>query len=212
MGRVMFERDLLFAALIALAIHVIVALTHIYSAPLPLHFKAKDCGHLNITMVSTYTADAVPEVKKERKEVVKKEREISKPNRQSNPIFLKEVKTLLVSQSASEITYSFVPTGKELLETAKVTLAVPQYDENMPPIYPAIARKRGYEGAVMLSAEVLIDGRVGKLRIKKSSGYHILDRSALKAVKKWKFEPARRLGFPIAMWVEVPVRFVLKDK
>ncbi len=212
MGRVMFERDLLFAALIALVIHAVVALTHIHSAPLPLHFKAKDYGHLNITMVSTCTADVVTEVKKERKEVVKKEKEISKPKKQNNPISLKEVKTRPVSPSASEITYSFVPTGKESLETAKVTLAVPQYDENMPPIYPTIARKRGYEGVVMLSAEVLINGRIGKLRIKKSSGYHILDRSALKAVKKWKFEPARRMGFPIAMWVEVPVKYVLRDK
>ncbi|MBT8491314.1 MAG: energy transducer TonB, partial [Deltaproteobacteria bacterium] len=37
-----------------------------------------------------------------------------------------------------------------------------------------------------------------------------LDRAALKAVRKWKFEPASRLGVPFTMWVDVPVHFVLQ--
>jgi len=87
----------------------------------------------------------------------------------------------------------------------------PRYLENSRPDYPVIARLRGYEGVVWLSVEVSPDGRVGDLRIKKSSGFDVLDQSAVRAVKTWRFEPARSMGAPVSMWVDLPVRFVLTD-
>ena len=96
-------------------------------------------------------------------------------------------------------------------ETLRETLAAPRYGENPPPVYPMIARRKGYEGVVLLSVEVLSDGRVAQVKIKKSSGYAVLDTSALEAVKGWKFEPARRTDIPVTVWVHVPVKFVLKD-
>ncbi len=92
-----------------------------------------------------------------------------------------------------------------------VSIAVPKYRENAQPKYPEIARSRGYQGLVLLSAEVHPDGHVGEVRIRKSCGYASLDRSALDAVRYWKFEPGKRMGVPVNMWVDVPVRFVLKD-
>lgn len=92
-----------------------------------------------------------------------------------------------------------------------ITLAVPRYRENTHPVYPLVARLRGYEGVVLLSAEVSVDGRVGGLKIKSSSGYAVLDKSALEAVKTWKFDPGRKMGKPTGMWVDVPVKFLLKD-
>ena len=212
MERVTFEKDFLFAALVALAIHAGIAFTSMSFISQPIHFKTKDYGRLRISMVSTPAVEkkkalVVPVVKKERKVIVKEEKKIVKPNKKSTPVQIKDTITKSTSQSDSS-----APTEEGSLETAKVILAVPRYGVNAPPIYPAIARRRGYEGIVMLSAEILIDGMVGKLRIKKSSGYHILDVSALKTVKKWKFEPAKKMGYPVTMWVEVPVKFVLKDK
>jgi protein TonB len=93
----------------------------------------------------------------------------------------------------------------------KFSLAVPRYRDNTHHVYPRIARLRGYEGVVLLSAEIFADGNVGHLRIKKSSGYAVLDRSALDAVKIWKFEPGRKMGKPISMWVDVPVKYILKN-
>lgn len=90
-------------------------------------------------------------------------------------------------------------------------IAYPLYRENSPPAYPAIARVRGYEGVVLVSAEILPDGRVGEVKIRKSSGYAILDQSAIKAVKPWKFEPARKSGHPFTAWVELPIRFILQN-
>lgn len=90
-------------------------------------------------------------------------------------------------------------------------IAYPLYKENSPPVYPAIARVRGYEGVVLVSAEILPDGRVGEVKIRKSSGYAILDQSAIQAVKPWKFEPARKSGNPFTAWVELPIKFILHN-
>jgi protein TonB len=95
--------------------------------------------------------------------------------------------------------------------SGEVSLAVPRYRENNHPAYPLIARIRGHEGIVILSVEIFTDGSVGSLKIKRSSGYTVLDKSALEAVKTWKFEPGRKIGKPTIMWVDVPVKFILKD-
>jgi len=90
--------------------------------------------------------------------------------------------------------------------------SLPLYKENAPPVYPSIARIRGYEGVVLISAEVLPDGRVGNMKIRKSSGYTILDQSAIKAVKPWKFEPAKKYGSPFTVWVDLPIKFILHNE
>ena len=92
-----------------------------------------------------------------------------------------------------------------------ISVAVPRYRENTHPAYPLIARIRGYEGLVILTAEIFTNGTVGDLKIKESSGYALLDKSALDAVKSWKFEPGRKIGKPTTMWVDVPIKFMLKD-
>ena len=87
--------------------------------------------------------------------------------------------------------------------------AMPRYRENRPPVYPGTARQRGYEGDVLIAAEVRADGRIGTVRVKRSSGYASLDDSALEAVRAWRFEPARRMGAAVDAWVEIPIRFKL---
>lgn len=90
-------------------------------------------------------------------------------------------------------------------------IAYPLYKENHPPVYPEIARMRGYEGIVLVAAEVLPNGRVGSMKVRKSSGYAILDQSAIEAVRPWKFEPAKKSGNPFTVWVELPIRFRLDN-
>ena len=108
-------------------------------------------------------------------------------------------------------------TGRSENQTAGDTsnlntvIAYPLYKENAPPAYPEIARARGYEGIVLVSAEILPDGRVGNMKIRKSSGYAILDQSAIEAVKPWKFEPAKKSGNPFTVWVELPIKFILHN-
>ena len=88
--------------------------------------------------------------------------------------------------------------------------AHPLYLKNPAPDYPRAARRRGYEGTVIL--EVLVDtrGRVGALRLLESSGHKILDRAASMSVKDWVFEPGRSGEEKVEMWVKIPVRFEIK--
>jgi TonB family protein len=85
----------------------------------------------------------------------------------------------------------------------------PRYAENPKPVYPLEAREKGYQGEVLLRVEVLPSGRVGQVEVKKSSGYEVLDQSALVAVKQWKFIPARKGEVAIPFWVNIPVKFQL---
>jgi periplasmic protein TonB len=91
-------------------------------------------------------------------------------------------------------------------------LAVPLYLRNPPPEYPPAARRRGYEGTVVL--EVLVDrkGKVRDQRLFESSGHDLLDRAAMRSVKGWEFEPARHGEEAVEMWVKVPLTFRLKNQ
>jgi protein TonB len=105
---------------------------------------------------------------------------------------------------------SLIPKGEDHpLPSRALPVVGPKYYRNPKPRYPRIARKQGYEGIVVLKVEILPNGRVGQIRVKKSSGYRMLDRSALKTVKGWKFIPAKRGEDPIGMWAEIPIRFEL---
>jgi TonB family protein len=92
-----------------------------------------------------------------------------------------------------------------------IEVGYPDYKINPKPSYPTIARRNGYEGAVLLRVWVLESGMVGKIEIEKSSGYEMLDNSALKAVKGWIFIPGKRGGVPIPTWVTVPIKFQLRS-
>lgn len=94
---------------------------------------------------------------------------------------------------------------------AEETDAKPRYRSNPLPKYPYLARQRHWEGLVWLLVTVSTEGRVADLRVAESSGYGVLDRSALKTVRRWRFSPARRAGIPVESQVKVPVKFRLED-
>jgi protein TonB len=88
--------------------------------------------------------------------------------------------------------------------------AIPLYRKNPSPKYPRIARRRDYQGTVVIEALVNREGKVEDLRLSHSSGYRVLDRAAMKSVKDWVFEPGRRGDEEVEMWVKIPVRFQLR--
>jgi protein TonB len=90
------------------------------------------------------------------------------------------------------------------------TLAVPLYKKNPSPKYPRRARRRGYEGTVYLEVLVRQDGKVMDLKLYQSSGHDLLDKAAMKSVKKWVFEPGMKGNRKIDMWVKIPIRFQLR--
>jgi protein TonB len=96
------------------------------------------------------------------------------------------------------------------LSEGEVILIHPKYAENPKPLYPREARKKGFQGEVVLKVEVLSNGLVGQVEVKKSSGHEILDRSALSTVKQWKFFPAKRGESTVSSWVNIPIKFQLQ--
>ncbi len=102
------------------------------------------------------------------------------------------------------------PTGEGGPPKAQLQKAFPRYGRNPKPLYPEIARKRGYEGTVVLSVVVLKDGSPGLVRVTKPSGYKILDDAAKEAVAHWEFVPGFLGQDPVEMEVEVPILFRLE--
>ena len=77
------------------------------------------------------------------------------------------------------------------------------------PDYTEAARRRGIEGDVVLEIVVRSDGAVGTVRILDGLDPG-LDQRAVDAVRQWRFSPARRLGLPVDVIVEVAVEFKLR--
>ncbi|MFM1806374.1 MAG: hypothetical protein RL212_633 [Pseudomonadota bacterium] len=81
---------------------------------------------------------------------------------------------------------------------------------NPKPPYPAISRRLGEQGRVILKACVSSTGGIDSLNLIKSSGFDRLDRIALETVQRWKFIPARRGQQPVAMCYQLPIQFTLE--
>jgi protein TonB len=80
------------------------------------------------------------------------------------------------------------------------------------PDYPPTARRLNQEGTVVLMIYVLEDGRVGDVRIEKSSGYPKLDEAAANHAKaRWRFIPGMEGSNPVAAWGRFAVTFKLEE-
>ena len=93
-------------------------------------------------------------------------------------------------------------------ESAKANAS---YLHNPKPEYPALAKRRQWEGRVLLKVRVLANGTVAAVSVETSSGHELLDESALEAVRQWHFVPAQRGGQAVDSWVNVPINFNLLD-
>lgn len=94
-------------------------------------------------------------------------------------------------------------------EPAAVQLARPDHAHSPQPEYPMALRELGVQGTVLLRVWVEPDGRPGDIRLARSSGQRLFDDAALRAVRNWRFLPARAGEQAIASWVEFPIRFNL---
>lgn len=94
-----------------------------------------------------------------------------------------------------------------------------QYDESpvatrlVQPEYPDFAKKSKIQGTVVLDVEILADGSVGAIEVRKSlfPGTGGLDEAAIKSVRATKFQPARSNGKAVAVWVTYPITFSLEN-
>ncbi|WP_421864684.1 TonB family protein [Parvibaculum sp.] len=97
-------------------------------------------------------------------------------------------------------------------QTDEVIVLNPRYRMRpQPPHYPDRARSLDQQGVVKVRIKLDHRGDPMDVAILASSGYALLDHAALKAARKWRFEPEIRNGRPVVAFVEMPVEFVLTD-
>ena len=94
---------------------------------------------------------------------------------------------------------------------SSTVLARPNASQNSAPIYPDIARKKGWAGTLILQAKISAQGTVESLKILQSTGHDVLDQSAITAVRQWHFHPQKVNGTSTPVTVELPVKFSLNQ-
>jgi len=78
--------------------------------------------------------------------------------------------------------------------------------------YPWLARKRGWQGLVTLSLHIDANGELSQWKVTRTSGYRILDRSALQAARRiGRLPQANRLLNGQSLTLSIPVRYQLLD-
>lgn len=115
-----------------------------------------------------------------------------------------------VQEAASAPTEAAAPASSTPVETTQARFDA-SYLKNPAPAYPAMSRRLGEEGRVVLRVFVDTEGKPEKVELKSSSGFPRLDQSAEDAVRRWKFVPAKRGDETVATWVAVPIAFNLRS-
>lgn len=82
---------------------------------------------------------------------------------------------------------------------------------DQPRSYPLEARNKGWEGTVKLEASLNKKGRIESIKLLQSSGYKILDDTAIRMVKKWRYKPVVKDGVPIDWTLRITIPFKLED-
>ena len=79
------------------------------------------------------------------------------------------------------------------------------------PVYPRDAARKGTEGWVHVEFTIAADGTTEDLQVRDSEPKQIFDKAALDSVSKWRFEPIRKNGAPVAQRAMLLVKFVVSN-
>jgi len=77
--------------------------------------------------------------------------------------------------------------------------------------YPAIARRKGWQGVVKLELHIESDGLISALHIDETSGYAVLDRAAMESLQLASVPDAAQWLHGAAVDIVVPVEYRLID-
>lgn len=99
---------------------------------------------------------------------------------------------------------------KPVLEVPPIISAVSVKGRRVQPEYPDRALKLRQEGVVWLHVLIGEDGQRREIKFHKPSQYALLNQAAMKAVKKWTFDPNIVNGRAVPSWVEIPIEFKIQ--
>lgn len=78
------------------------------------------------------------------------------------------------------------------------------------PVYPLHATRRGIEGKVQVQFLVTADGRVADIKILAADPEKVFDQSVIDCVSRWRFQPGRVQGIPVAALAQTTIKFQLE--
>ena len=207
----------LLACIIAsIAIHVgALYCKGIYSPPVPSMEQGRTVVHL--TLVPSLSSQAAaqeqePQPEEPLEQLVALQMEQSlRSTPSAAPVVAVLAEPLPSPQSIAETeSINSLDQDASLLEEMGVTAEAHPF-KAVEPAYPRISRRRGEEGTITLSIEVMQNGRAGKISILQSSGHRRLDEAALTAVQQTTFTPAKQFGRNIDSTTELSFTFTLTD-
>ena len=114
------------------------------------------------------------------------------------------------TETAAELTKSNnSPSNKPIAASHQ---KVPRYHlgsvANPEPEYPDLARKKGWEGDVILGVHVAADGSIKHLTFVKSTHYGVLNHAAYETVRtQWRFDKLDDENVQTNSYIEVPISF-----
>lgn len=158
--------------------------------------KIKDAGgNLSIEFVRL-KRDEAPELKKREKP------QRQKPEQQPPPPEMNLSQNLNPSEAVGEIIPT-VDTGLELETATSLTAAGGGDRDEVPlvrvdPNYPPRARQQGIEGYVDVRFTITAVGTTADVEVYRSKPPNIFDREAIRAVRKWRYNPKMENGAPVA--------------
>lgn len=212
----------------AVLVHVAILYLIFYQIELPQHLQTA-VTPMTVSIIAPPAPEPTPEpeivpiikpIKVAKKTVIKPKKVVEKIVPVENPVQpLIEATTEPVVEDMPEqeemaapvVEQQSVPQAavvEEKIEQPKFGVA---YLNNPAPEYPRLARRMGEEGRVLLKVLVTEKGAANTVVIEKSSGFTRLDQSAIDAVKRWRFVPARKGNQALSAYVLVPVNFSLED-
>ena len=79
------------------------------------------------------------------------------------------------------------------------------------PVYPDIAQEAGIEGQVLVQCFIDENGRVKETIVVKGIPNTGLNESAVEALRKTRFRPAKQRERPVGVWITIPINFRLQN-
>jgi protein TonB len=113
-----------------------------------------------------------------------------------------------VNEEVAAVADAPIPDEPDVTETVAQAARLKRVRE-VPPVYPREAQRAGTEGWVQVEFTIAPDGTTQDLKVRDSAPKLIFDDAALDSVSKWRFEPIRKNGAPVAQRAVLQVRFVL---
>jgi len=235
----MYKKNLIIAGSIALSLHaaVVMMMPEVTSEPKVIFRKGESSLKMNLVPSVASTA-SIKSINTQKNIQKVEEKKIDNPQPVKKPQIIEKGQIKVeekIVQETKEITYSAeyfktqneiktkqpqiqknntaTQDSKEIIADVKVKgVTMGAMVKNVfKPSYPSSCKRLGHEGTIVLKVTILSKGKCDSIEIIKSAGCKSLDKAAIKALKKAKYIPAKRLGVLFTTTKKLAFNFKLED-